>query len=699
MARKLFTKELNGVTINIWDTLGTAKVEEDYTNAAHTVYEILAGGVAFVTFETTRTFEMNNPFIVRDGGSTINPDGPWMRALYFDVSANGILIMKIAGNDEYNGLLFADNENFMPACEGNWDQEFGSDKNCTFSTNLPIFETWQDADLYCSTADVNIRRAMIKDKAVNYVSDEYETNTEDYYIENYKGLADCVRNSATLATGGAYSYRSMRFQANAKPVLYFNADYSLTLMASGVVASASQAGPLSVIDMMPESAWTEKALAYTGLWYGNIITRMKATGETIPDGQYMYGFNLNTNVYIFENQAAAEQAIEDDDFSNAVNFAEVSTGGGYNPPEFGDDEQETEFGDGGVSAPMCGQYILSSNELMEIANNLFSNTTSVIDAVLDGLKMYGAQPIDVIASLFVYPFDVKTLVNSSTQTYIYFGSYQMTNLSVERIVNYKNAYLDAGTIFLASLQHSYRDFEPYTQLSVYLPYCGWHQIDIGKYIDKYVNIRYYVDLHTGSCIAVLIANGVMVDYFTGQIGAQLPVTANDLRSYSSAVINTILGGAGGIGNIAANAGSVAAAGGGAIAGAAGAAGIGGAMGAMAGPVGMAAGMAVGVGLTTASTLFQLEKMGLPKDHAITKGNFTGQLGMSMPQYVLFRYDIFDGVEPNGFNEMCGRPSNASGLVSSFSGYLSCRQVSLNTNGMLDAEIKEVYTLLKGGIYI
>lgn len=690
----IYTRQWNDYIFNITDNV-TVKKEETYTNSDRTAYTIEAWGVYQVTFQTVVPGVMANPYIHRDGGNTINPNGFWARALYFDEDSAKGLVLKIAGNDGYNGLVTSDLNDYLPFL--NWSTTAGgTNHQATFCTNLPIFDTEAEALDYVSHENVAYRKQFIEEHAKNYISDEFDDETKNYYIENYKGLADCVRNSASLASGGSYSYRSMRFQANAKPVLYFNEDYSLTLMASGVVASASQAGPLSVVDMMPESSWTEKALAYTGLWYGNIITRMKATGETIPDGQYMYGFNLTTNIYIFENQAAAEQALEDDDFSNAVNFTEVSTGGGYNPPEFGDDEQTTVFGDGGVSAPMCGQYILTSNELMNIANNLFSNTTSVIDAVLDGLKMYGAQPIDVIASLFVYPFDVTRLVNSSPQTYIYFGSYQMTGLSVERIVNYKNAYLDAGTIFLASLQHSYRDFEPFTQLSVYLPYCGWHQLDIGKYIDKTVNIRYYVDLHTGSCIAVLIAGGVMVDYFNGQIGAQLPVTANDLRSYASAVINTILGGAGGVANIAGNAGTVAAAGSASLAGAAGAVGV---AGAMAGPVGMAAGMAVGVGLTTASTLFQLEKMGLPKDHAITKGNFTGQLGMSMPQYVLFRYDIFDGVEPNGFNELCGRPSNASGLVSSFSGYLSCRQVSLNTNGMLDDEIKEVYTLLKGGIYI
>lgn len=560
-----------------------------------------------------------------------------------------------------------------------------------YKSSVPIFESYSDAYDYVTTG-IGIK------KALNYDNKNYEDMTKDYFISNERGDANCVRNSATPT--GTVTWRSMRFLANSEPVLYYNDnDYSLTLIANDVVASKSLSGPLSVIDNVPQSSWTEGALEYTGLFYGNIPSRMQARGDVLPDGAYMYGFTLSTNIPIFKDLADAEEAIETEDYSKAVNYPQISTGGTYNPPEFGVDETSTIFGDGGVSAPMSSQYIISEQNLRAVANTLFSTTTSVIDAVLDGLKMYGANPLDVIGGLSVYPFSVSALVNSSPQTYIYFGSYQMTGVNVDKIVNYKNAYLDAGTIFLASLQHSYRDFSPYTQLSVYLPYIGWQKLDIAKYIDKTVNIRYYVDLHTGSCIAVLLANNVMVDYFTGQIASQLPVSGTDLRAYSSAVINTVLGGAGGVVSTGANAASMAGAIGGSFTGAAGAAGIGGALGSAAGPIGVVAGAAIGVGIQTASTLFQLEKLGLPKDHAITKGNFTGQLGMSMPQYVLFRYDIFDGVEPDMFNEMCGRPSNASGYVSSFSGFLSCKSASLNTSGMLDSEVSAITSLLKGGIFV
>ena len=98
--------------------------------------------------------------------------------------------------------------------------------------------------------------------------------------------------------------------------------------------------------------------------------------------------------------------------------------------------------------------------------------------------------------------------------------------------------------------------------------------------------------------------------------------------------------------------------------------------------------------------YKFGQNGSPKDMQMTKGSFTSGVGMYLPQYVMFRYDIHDVSEPQLLNELCGKPSTASGKISQFSGFLSGRVSKLVTTGMTDSEITEVQNaIMNDGIYI
>lgn len=687
----LYTKEYLTQTIKITDD-AYADDMESYVNEEHTQYQISAFGAAHghITGGQDWDATYNNPWVVRSGGSTINSAGTWVRALYFEIDQTNGLVLKIAGNDTYNILLYADNLTYWPS--NNWYPGANDYAEAALCSNIPIFDTEADALLYINAFDVNVRRAIIRDKAVNYNNPDFGEETKNYFISNQKGQANCVRNSATPT--GDLTWRSIRFQANSEPVLYYNEDYSLSLSAPNVVASYSLSGPVSIIDNVPESSWQE-GLMYTGFWYGNIASRLRATGATIPDGSYMYGFELSTNIYIFKDRASAEDAIENGDYSEAVNYAEVGGGGSYNPPDFGTEEQTTTFGSGADTSPFMQTYILSRNALIQVAQAWYNDTPATMRDIISGLDMFGDMPQEALAGVTMYPFDASILMNTTSQQYIYFGTYQLSlGSAINKAISLKsNAYLDCGTIFLASLQHSYKDFEPYTTLDVYLPYIGWERIDISLVINKSVNVRYYVDIHTRACVACIIANGVFIAQYAGNIGVGLPTCGADYQGYANAMASTILGGAS---NVYSGAKGMQGAAMGALGNMVSGAGLGMSI---AGGVGGVALGAASVAANTAATLNKMDTMGTPADHPQIKGGFTSCLGTYLPQYVIWRYIIHDTVEPTSFNELCGRPSSASGNVGSFGGFLSCKSVNLNTNGMLDAEASEVYSLLKNGIYV
>lgn len=685
----IYTKEQNNCIINITDDF-ECSYKENYVNEERTSYDIHASGVASVTFQTTRTWNFTDPCLFREGGSAINPNGTWPRALYFDLSSeSNSPILKVAGNDFYNSILDVNRSGYLPYCEGNWDATNGHDKQFTFSTNFPIFETQEEAEEYCSETVESERQRMIRESAVNYKRPEAEPSTERYFIYTDISQVDVLRGNVTEVSGATKTYRSTAFDANTPPCLYFindGDDFQLGLKAPDVVAGYSLPAPSTVFEQVPEASWHDYEIGYDGVYYTD-MPRLITAGYDFPaNGRYNYGVYFNTNIYIMPNEEAADEAIETGDYTEALNYDNVN-GDRMQYPDFGDPESSTTFGAGTFSSPFVSQYVMSRSQVVDVASIFFTDDGNLLDNIKKGLELYGAKPVDAIMSLVAFPFDVTTVVNCSPWKHIYFGSYdhQLQN-PVNKVMNCLANYLDAGTIFLAPLFSSYRDFKNLT-LSVYLPFIGWRDLEIEKYISKSVNIRYYIDINTRQCAAVLVAGGVMADYYVGEIGIELPIVGSNFAEYARSEIQHLSNTAKGMLNpfspeALSNVTN--------------------------GVVGASEGVWGNIGGTAAwknSSFskygqYKLGQNGSPKDMQMTKGSFTSGVGMYLPQYVMFRYDIHDVSEPQLLNELCGKPSTASGKISQFSGFLSGRVSRLVTTGMTDSEITEVQNaIMNDGIYI
>ena len=542
-------------------------------------------------------------------------------------------------------------------------------------TNFPIFDTYEHMRSYLETGSLE---GLLNGTA------EYEVEeTQTYHITMNAANGEMLYGQVTPVSGATYTQKSMRIMANKTPILYFTENgFQLRLTAGGVVASKAVSGPDYIIDNIPESQWTEGALDYTGYWYGNVDKYAEAKGTLPEAGTYMYGFEFKTDCYIFPDQESAEEAEETGIYDKAINAYDVETGY-YKIPVVGVEEAVTTFGSGAVTSPFVSTYLCSRNDVLNVANAFYSNDASIIDNIKKGLQLFGAEPFQAICGIKYFPCSLSNIVTAASQNYIYFGSYKHEGVTVDKVVNLNSGgYIDAGTVTLTPVQQSYRSFEPYCGLTVYLPYIGWQKLNIADYFGKTVNIRYYIDIYTGACAAALVANGVLIDYFTGTIGVELPVTGQMLSQYANSALNSILGTAGG---------TV----GGALSGAM----MGSAIPGVGTAVGAVAGAAVVGGASLAAGVFKMSQKGTPKDSNHTKGNFTSSIGSYLPQYVIFRFDVHDLIIPDLLTDLYGRPSAASGRVSNFSGFLQADTVKLNTSGMTEEEANEITSLLKEGVFV
>lgn len=569
------------------------------------------------------------------------------------------------------------------------DFPFGTDPSLTnfeasISTNIPIFlsNTTPNAIIneYMNNSTTLERiNEILEEYALNY-SSEYSQQTQDYYIFNTYDTCNIDMGIVTY-TGGNPVGRFEIFKANSEPCLYFvDEDNSceLGLIAGNIVGSVySSINKEAVLSkQFDPDEWERGALVYSGPFYHPLTY--------LPDGNYTIGVTWDTNVYIAHNRQQAE-----DYLAGLVSPEELYNYGNVGNPkiasnETGTKELTTTFGGNESENVFSHDYMMSRTELADIGGKFFD--TNILNALLDGLKLYGnANPMESVLGCLYFPFDLSTVCPDYTAvTDIYFGSYKMENVSANKI-KHRSGYKEMGSTFIKPTFYNWLDYKA-MHVYLYLAYIGFVELDVNKYLNKTLKIIYMVDIHSGECEVSLLADGLLMDTYSGQIGIKQPITYNDLATYFQSQITALRNG-------------VMSVVGGPIAGA----GTGAQIGSSGGPYGMLAGAVTGASLGqtvgTANGMWQGWKVSHTKPPLFSKGGYSSEIGANMPQYCFLVFMYNDVEIPANLLSVYGKPSNKSGNVGSFSGFLSTNYVKLQCPTATDEEKAEIVSLLNSGIYI
>lgn len=552
----------------------------------------------------------------------------------------------------------------------------------TYQQRLNVIEdlpAWTDLR---NTTDINF-------SFIPNAKDEEVPETKEYY---YYGQAEeyTVNEYGEITrTNSPAVYRGIRVKTQGTLSLYVIDGIDNGILKLGINIHDT---PLIAYYSNDGETWQNMAGSPTSLPYDYLYRNWEREIGTFYCLS-VTGATIQTNIPIFSTKDESDDYNDTGDgIEDAINYDDISTD---NPPSniTGEEDDQTEFGTIGIRSIFSQQYIMSETALSEVANAFYDVTqggvTGIFEDIKKGCEMYGDTVVDDIESLVFYPVNLNTVFSSGiiSQNYIYFGGYRfaMQN-SVNRIL-FPNGYYDFGTFTVeTTFGDNIRSYEPYTKLYCYLAYIGWVQLDMKKYLHKTVNIRYYIDTRANTCCAVLIANGVMCDYFNGQIGVSMPLRATDMNAYANAQIQALLGFGSGVGGSVNNAQKV----GSQLAQAGATAGE---MVAGAGALGV-----LGVGIQGTKTLYGLTQNNINNfNHAI--GGSSSIINMMLPQECLFMFEVQEAMPTEYERELVGLPSNASGTVGTFSGYLECEQVNLVCSGATAKEQAEILRYLYNGVYI
>ena len=153
-----------------------------------------------------------------------------------------------------------------------------------------------------------------------------------------------------------------------------------------------------------------------------------------------------------------------------------------------------------------------------------------------------ADPMDCIISLSLVP--VSPTAPGSQELKV--GNIG-TGLTIDKLAN-QFVEVNFAALNIGLRTNGFMDFSPYTKAQIFLPFIGTRSISIDDIAGRSVKLKYIIDLFTGACNASLAAEVTAKDgtkqyttlyQFTGNVLADIPITANNFASFLQATVGAV----------------------------------------------------------------------------------------------------------------------------------------------------------------
>lgn len=364
-----------------------------------------------------------------------------------------------------------------------------------------------------------------------------------------------------------------------------------------------------------------------------------------------------------------------DDLGNKYTLIAGNNAGENNKNDMDDDDKDKdddEKGDGddkkytggtdsvNGSALLTTSYSLTVSEAHSFGSWLWSST------MIDNIHLVNNNPIENIVACKLFPFSVggtESSIQLGNVTSNVTGQKLAENVARTFVMNGGNAIRVPryySSIDVYGGKYAYLDNAPFTSCRIYLPYLGIKELDASEVLGKDLYIKYYVDLVTGMCRAVIQTDKRSLYVFDGQIGQDVPITASNRAQVE---VGYITGGLQSATQIA--------------------------MGAMTGNVfGVISG--INGAINTATNQYHSETHGTPTP---CNSRFDSQIA-----YIIVDRPDLPNI-PSKFAHQNGRICNKTLTISNLSGYTELdNTVDLSGIQCTDTERSEILAILSSGFY-
>lgn len=333
-----------------------------------------------------------------------------------------------------------------------------------------------------------------------------------------------------------------------------------------------------------------------------------------------------------------------------------------------------------IDFPTVPSLNASTSGFITIYNPTVSQLRDLADYMWNGafdinnFKKIFADPMDCILGLSIVPVDVP----STGAQDVCIGNIVSTVRC--NVASSQYVWVDCGSMEIKEFYGAYLDYAPYTKLDLYLPFVGSITLNPDEVMNKTINIKYLVDILSGSFMCFIKCGESVLYNFSGSCGSLIPVTGNNWSDMYRAIAQLgISVGAGVISGVGSVAGAV---------------GSGATAGELANDISgdlFSIGKDVAVG--SASAVMNA-KPAIQRSGSI--GGSTGQLGIKIPYLTV---TLPRQCLPQFQNKINGYPSYVYSSLSSLSGFTVVQNMHLENMSCTAEERKEITALLSSGVVL
>ena len=161
------------------------------------------------------------------------------------------------------------------------------------------------------------------------------------------------------------------------------------------------------------------------------------------------------------------------------------------------------------------------------------------ELVSDFKKSEAGIPLDAgnfIIGLYQLPIDIPSFCTSS-QEKIVLGKLE-TNAVGKKLLTV-NRRIPLGEYFIsANCGNNFLDYSPYTEIKLYIPFCGMVELPANLFINSNVSVDMIVDIISGSCKGVVMCNNTFYTSVNGSLMCSLPLSLEQCATKSLSIINS-----------------------------------------------------------------------------------------------------------------------------------------------------------------
>ena len=277
---------------------------------------------------------------------------------------------------------------------------------------------------------------------------------------------------------------------------------------------------------------------------------------------------------------------------------------------------------------------------------------------LDTYKKLFSDPMESIIGLAILP--VSPSLGGSKN--VMFGTID-SGVSM-RVLSSQYVQVDCGSVNIEKFIGSFLDSDPYTKISIYLPYVGIRQLSADDIMGGSIQVVYNIDCLTGACGCFIkhSSRGVLYSY-NGSCITNVPLTASNFSGAIQNAVSAVISG-----------------------------------------IGVAAGMATGAAPITAMGVTGLLNSAAntamnSKPIIQRSGNLGGSAGIMSIQkpFVIIERPAYS--VPENVEQYVGQTSNITATLGDCKGFTMCEYIHMQGCWGTENELKEIEALLKEGVII